>query len=504
MIGRGRHDPLRQRDLADQYGIAFLCMQVQFVAILFFTSCLLLFPDSNDTAVGAGYISLLTALSPFGYMLYRGRLPALFNGITGLNLAPIWFLYLESILPGYDAYEYIAPRFRLEAFCWISIFIFLVNLLYVLLKRPLSRSAIANFAFIGRLRSSPRVYFYLTLFTFLFPLVAFLAYYGSASVLWTAISGGRAGGGSAGGLLIQSSVGDSSSLMLPINWLWQVTPFFATVTYMRATEKYKPMPLLALACGLAVVFAFFLSGSRGTMMYVAAPILFSFFYFNWDRGFQFWVVAGFLFMGLIGVMELQVRFRGNLLEVLADPEAAARKAGLESVTTVDVTESQRDNNMYLLCLILKGYPDKYDFDGFNDFVATLANPIPRAFWPGKPILTGALDIAYQPRWVLEGPLFMGTTSLSFSVVGEAYKTRGLLGLLIYAAVYALFLVYTDALAYYLREHRSLIVGLFGMSIFLAFWGFRSFFAFITFLYPFLIVVGILWVLSVWERYRLPQ
>src|SRR5690606_13922386 len=101
-------------------------------------------------------------------------------------------------------------------------------------------------------------------------------------------------------------------------------------------------------------------------------------------------------------------------------EKMMKEKNLNSVTTFDPSESHRDNNTYLLCLIIEGHPHKYSYEGFNDFFASIVNPVPRVIWPGKPVRTGERDLAFQPQWILDGPLLMGTTSLTFSVVGEAY------------------------------------------------------------------------------------
>lgn len=477
--------------LAAQRQLAWHCATVQFLAFLLFGGCWFLFPDVHEVAVGCGFMGIFSCLTPIMVALFTKEFRVLLCGVAAFNLAPIWFLYLETVIPSYDAYIYTPPTYRFQVFLYISLFLFTVNLLYTFLWGQISRFSIRSFSFLNELRADVPTYYYISLFTFLFPLVAFLGYYGSPGVLWQAISGGRAGGGSFGGLLISDSVGALGSLMLPINWLWQTTPFFGTLTFVMARKKKSLHALVPLLMGIAVVFAFFLSGSRGNMMYVAAPIFYYFVVYNWDKGIRFWSTIITCFFLLVGVMEMQVRFRGNLLDVITNPEKAAREQGLASATTIDVTESQRDNNFYLFGLIVKGYPDKYNFEGFNDFVAILLNPVPRAFWPGKPILLGAKDVAYQSPFVLDGPLFMGTTSLSYSVVGEAYKSKGLFGVLFYAGVYALILVFFDALAVYSSRHQIIAIGLLGTSVFLAFWGFRSFFAFVTFLYPLLVSIALL-------------
>jgi hypothetical protein len=193
---------------------------------------------------------------------------------------------------------------------------------------------------------------------------------------------------------------------------------------------------------------------------------------------------------------MQVRFRGNLLDVLADPERAAYEHGLASATTFDPSQSHRDNNMYLFCLMVQGYPDRYHYEGFHDFFAVLVNPVPRAIWPNKPSLNGAADLSHQFSFVLDGPLFMGTTSLTYSIAGEAYQADGMWGIFVYASVYALFMLSLDGVVYYTIHRHVLSVGVLGMSVFLSFWGYRSFLALFSFAYPLLFLILLLYILKV--------
>jgi hypothetical protein len=224
------------------------------------------------------------------------------------------------------------------------------------------------------------------------------------------------------------------------------------------------------------------------MMFVAAAPLFFLFYYNVHRGMKFWVPVSLLLILLIAVMEIQVRFRGNLLDVITDPAKAARLQELRSITTLDPTQSQRDNNMYLFCLMVKSYPDRYSYEGFNDFFAVLTNPIPRSLWPDKPVLNGAQDIDHQSSFVLSGPLTMGTTSLSYSIVGDAYKAGGLFGLITYALLYSAFLLYFDGILYYARKSNPLSIAILGMALFLVFWGYRALFALVSFVYPVILLL----------------
>jgi len=44
-------------------------------------------------------------------------------------------------------------------------------------------------------------------------------------------------------------------------------------------------------------------------------------------------------------------------------------------------------------------------------------------------------------------------------------------------------LYFDGIIYYVRKRNPLTVCILGLVIFLAFWGYRAFFALISFLYP---------------------
>jgi hypothetical protein len=462
------------------------CAYLNLIAAVLFLSIYSFAEVSAGMATTCGILAIVISLFPVLYAYQKKKIALLFSGLSIVNIAPIWFLYLEAILPGYDAHDYIQPGYRVLAFFWVSIFQFFVNFIYVLLWDKGHVFSIRSFSFLKFIRLKPAFYIRATFFVFIIPLVFFYLFYGSTSVLWTAMTAGRLEGSS--GLLIRDSIGSASSLMQPFTWMWQLTPIFGCIAFISSHKQYKFAATIALLLGFIVIFIFFLSGSRGTMIFVAAPALFFFFYYNWHRGFKFWLLASFLLIILIGIMEVQVRFRGNLLDVIANPAKAARLQGLKSATTFDPTQSQRDNNMYLFCLMVKSYPDKYAYEGFNDFFAVLANPIPRSLWPGKPVLSGAKDLSSQSSFILSGPLEMGTTSLSFSIVGDAYKTAGLAGLLIYALVYGLFLLYFDGIIYYVRKKDPLSVGILGMGLFLAFWGYRAFFALVSFLYPVLLLL----------------
>src|SRR5882724_1386200 len=112
--------------------LAACCVYLNAVAMILFLSLSSFADISAKLATICGVLAILISLFPVIYAWQKKKIALLFSGISVLNIAPIWFLYLESILPGYDAYDFIQPGYRVLALFWISVFQFLVNFIYVL------------------------------------------------------------------------------------------------------------------------------------------------------------------------------------------------------------------------------------------------------------------------------------------------------------------------------------------------------------------------------------
>lgn len=465
--------------------IARRCLYAQFFAAFVYFFLSLVFPQSENAAILCGILAITISLTPIFYAFTQSSLVYVFSCISVINLAPIWFLYLEAVLPGYDAFEHSDPVYRMEMFFWTAVFQVFVNVFYLLFWSRVNRFSVKTFSFLQTLKINHNLFGILTVLAVVIPIVGFYFYYNSVEKLWIHLTAGRS---EEGVNLKLESVGKLGALLEPLTWLLQLTPLLGSIAFVSAPNKMRLLPILSVILTVVVIFLFFLGGTRGIMMAVAAPALFFLVYYNWHKGLKFWVPAMFGLVLLIGVMELQVRFRGNLLNVIINPEKAAREQNLQSVTTFDPSKSHRDNNTYLFCLMIKGYPDKYEFEGFNNMLAMLVNPIPRALWPNKPVLIGAKDLSQQPKWVTDGPLYMETTSLTWSVVGDGYQAKGILGLLVYGFIYGLFVVFFDGIVYYTKNKQPLAAGLLGMGVFLSFWGYRSLFALVTSIYPVLFML----------------
>ena len=116
---------------------------------------------------------------------------------------------------------------------------------------------------------------------------------------------------------------------------------------------------------------------------------------------------------LLSIMQIMLEYRGTGFQAMLSP---AESGSIQKPEYVQV-----DDNYYRLCqtiqLIDNGRP--YVYLKFITYV--LVRPIPRVFWPGKPV-DGGFDIADEVG--VQG------ASLSMSVVGELYISGGLLAVLL--------------------------------------------------------------------------
>src|SRR6185312_346000 len=78
-----------------------------------------------------------------------------------------------------------------------------------------------------------------------------------------------------------------------------------------------------------------------------------------------------------------------------------------------------DDNFYRLCQIIQLIPQSYGFVYHKYLVYVLVRPVPRVFWPEKPI---------DPGFDLPTALGVEGVSYSYSVIGELYMSIGLLGI----------------------------------------------------------------------------
>jgi oligosaccharide repeat unit polymerase len=80
-----------------------------------------------------------------------------------------------------------------------------------------------------------------------------------------------------------------------------------------------------------------------------------------------------------------------------------------------------DDNFYRFCQIIQFIPESYPYVYHKYFIWILVRPIPRVFWPDKPVDPG-FDL----------PTAVGAEGISYSssVIGELYMSAGLIGIVL--------------------------------------------------------------------------
>ena len=78
-----------------------------------------------------------------------------------------------------------------------------------------------------------------------------------------------------------------------------------------------------------------------------------------------------------------------------------------------------DDNFYRLCQIIQLIPKAHGFVYYDYLVYVLVRPVPRVFWPEKPV---------DPGFDLPAALGVEGVSYSYSVIGELYMSLGFVGI----------------------------------------------------------------------------
>ncbi len=114
---------------------------------------------------------------------------------------------------------------------------------------------------------------------------------------------------------------------------------------------------------------------------------------------------------LLGFMQLMLEYRGVGLSALLE------KQPTEVVETKDYLHV--DDNIYRFCQIVQLIPETHPYVYHRYLIWILVRPIPRVFWPGKPM---------DPGFDLPSALGVEGVSFSSSVLGELYISGGLIAI----------------------------------------------------------------------------
>ncbi len=191
-----------------------------------------------------------------------------------------------------------------------------------------------------------------------------------------------------------------------------------TVVIGRRVGLRNPRTVICIA--MSVVVALFLaqSGSRRVIGVVAGMALILWVLDQPRIRVKHLLTSTFAIVALLLALQLMLEYRNLGLSVLVGQEEmpSARHAKTQ------ILEEQHlrvDDNFYRLCQIIQLIPDSYPFVYHKYFIYVIVRPVPRVFWPEKPV---------DPGFDLPSVLGVQGVSYSYSVIGELYMSLGLLGI----------------------------------------------------------------------------
>jgi len=121
---------------------------------------------------------------------------------------------------------------------------------------------------------------------------------------------------------------------------------------------------------------------------------------------------------LLVTLQLMLEYRNVGLSVLVG-KSEIQSGRLEKRQILEEQHLRVDDNFYRLCQIIQLIPESYGFVYHRYLIYVIVRPVPRVFWPGKPVDAG---------FDLPTALGVEGVSYSYSVIGELYMSLGLIGI----------------------------------------------------------------------------
>jgi hypothetical protein len=433
------------------------------------------------------WYAVTLVLASIGVVASRAisRPVSLLSGYSVVMLAPIWFFYLEGVFSNGDAWLLPANQV-IKTLSYGAFFLMMFNIFYRFTPSKKITRLHENY-FMRRIKPSllPTVGIAISLVTIATIVIRYNFDFDRIVGIYAA---GRLSGE---GIIKRGGLGGVEVFLQPLEFMCTAVPTIAALSWVRFPHEQKAglgARLALLVFALLFIFLTFLTGTRSALApFIAGPALVWLVFGRREVGkVPHIVITILLFIGLLGVWEFQKRKRTNLLE------GVEGVGDLVSQTSFDITETHRDNNLYIATLYVMHIPSRFPFEGFHELYVYLVNPIPRVLWPGKP-KSAHMEMTEKffkgrttqraPGPVLLGPLDIGTFSLSLTVIGEGYRMYGYLGIAAYALIFGFLASNWD----FIGQRRFLQTKLYFILncawLFAFLWGFRSGFALITGLYP---------------------
>jgi hypothetical protein len=434
------------------------------------TLAILLVPEDPSTERALFYPALLMsaglATAPFVTALRHPK--TLLRGECLLSLAPIYWLLLDLLQGVYAMQDIKADQVRL-AFLAIGIFVVLVWL------GALRRSWKVPQVLISSVSQEFPINTYFTLAVACF-VIGMLNYavpcnfnpvemvYYLGQERWAAPWG-------------RGQLGGWDAFLDHLQYFGYLLPVLTVVIGRRLGVRN----VRTLICvGLSVIMALFLaqSGSRRVVGVVGGMALILWVLDQQRLRVKHLLTTVSAIVVLLVTLQVMLEYRNVGLSVLVG-QAEIPSGRYEKRQVLEEQHLRVDDNFYRLCQIIQLIPEQYPFVYHKYLIYVIVRPIPRVFWPGKPV---------DPGFDLPTALGVEGLSLSYSVIGELYMSLGLIGVALGGWLYGR--IASTASGLLARCHTQGALVIYSIVVMALFSGMRSILELILVSYVVLAWVGI--------------
>jgi len=374
------------------------------------TLSILLIPDSPAREGALFYPALVMSAGLATAPVVTGlRYPkALLRGESLLALAPIYWLLLDLLQGVYAMEEIAADQVRI-AFLAIGLFVAMVWLGAIRRSWKIPNVLISSVS----QEFSINTYFGLALACFFIGMLKFAipcdfnvfemaGYLGQER--WAAPWG-------------RGQLGGWDAFLDHLQYFGYLLPVLTVVIGRRVgLRNLRTLICIAMSCVMALFLA--QSGSRRVIGVVAGMALILWVLDQPRLRVKHLVISVFAVVSLLIALQVMLEYRNVGLSVLVG-KGEIPSGRFEKRQILEEQHLRVDDNFYRLCQIIQLIPDTHPFVYHKYFVYVIVRPVPRVFWPDKPV---------DPGFDLPSALGVQGLSLSYSVIGELYMSLGFIGI----------------------------------------------------------------------------
>src|SRR5687768_2924715 len=334
---------------------------------------------------------------------------AILRGESLVALAPIYWLLLD-LLQGVYALDHITAEEVRLAFIGIGLFVLMVWVGAI--RRPwklpsaLIRSVSREF--------SLNTYFALAIACFLIGMLNFavacnfnvfemVRYLGQER--WAAPWG-------------RGQLGGWDAFLDHLQYFGYLLPVL-TVVIARRVGLRNSRTLICIAMSIVMTLFLGQSGSRRVIGVVAGMALILWVLDQRRLRIKHLLMTATAIVALLLSLQVMLEYRNVGLGVLVGKGEMVNSTFVEKKQLFEEQHLRVDDNFYRLCQIIQLIPESYPFVYHQYLVYVVVRPIPRVFWPEKPI---------DPGFDLPTALGITGISYSYSVIGELYMSLGFIGI----------------------------------------------------------------------------